>query len=397
METNIPIPSTPSEITPKWIQLVTGHNCLPDSITIKGGIQEGFGFLSSMFRVAYKTTNDNHSIIVKLLPKDLQMLEFTVTGLADQREIQFYSVVLPDLIELVPCLEENVCKFYHGQVRQANVAQGISRESMLVIEDLNLKGFEMMPFSGEPSEQIRNSAVKFVAQLHFAANAVSVKKRKSLPQLYPFLQGLRIDVGWQKVLETMDIDGLPYLESFLKAEGLYSVWENYKRLNPLYGELVRIVETMGRHNPCLIHTDIWPPNIMVNGNLPPKFIDWQWLGYRDATYELSLMLMTVIPKEELTKAKLTETLKTYWIEYERLCASNEEFGDRIPRRRWDEFENTFFTWGCAWAYLWMLPGFAGNFEKDRKMFVNIFRVLCEEIHVVEFLLDVCKTDGKIKA
>lgn len=387
--TKIAIPASPSDITAEWIRLITGDNCLQESINVIGNIQEGYGFLSSMFRVSYKTENEKHSIIVKLLPKDQQLLEFTLVDFADQREIQFYSVIVPDILEVLPCLEENLCKFYHGQVKQANVELGVSRESMLVLEDLKLKGFDMMPFSGDPSEERICDLVKCVAKMHFAANAVSVKKNKSIPELYPFLQGIEPNLRWQKELETMGNDGLPGFKKRLLEQNLESVWLKYENVNGNFGRIIEIVEEHGRNNASLIHTDIWPPNTMVHDKLPVKIIDWQLSGYRDATYELSFMLTTVIPAEKLSKKKLTEYLRIYWNEYERLCETNQDFGGKVPRRDWKEFEYTFFTWGCAWAYMWMVPGFSFGFEKDHKKYVNVFRVMCEEIEIVEFLMDVC--------
>lgn len=391
MDSSIPIPSKACDITPEWIQLVTGHTCLPGSISIEGDIQEGFGFLSSMFRVGYKTKTEAHSIIVKLLPSDPQLLDFTVSGDADRREILFYTKVLPDLLEILPGLQENVCKFYQGHVKDADKKLGTPRESILVMEDLKATGFEMMSLSGDPVEQRIVELVRTVARFHFAANAVSVKKGKSLPELYPFLQGLEVDVGWQNVLESLDIDGLPNLEKFLKEEGMDSVWEKCKQLTPLLGKIIQMVVEKGQANPSMIHTDVWPPNIMINEVLPTKIIDWQWLGYRDATYDLVLMIMSTMTKERLNKENVTELLRVYWEEYEILCESNKEFGGRVPRRKWEEFESTFFTWGCAWGYVWMMPGFAGQgFEKDAPKFAKMWKVLCEETGLVEFLLDVCK-------
>lgn len=386
METKIPIPSTATDITPSWIKQITGDTCLPDSISIQGNIQEGFGFLSTMFRVAYKTETENHSIIVKLLPKDQRSLGYTLSDSADLREIQFYSIVVPDLIEVVPSLQEHVCKYYHGQVQPAIPELDIPRQSILVMEDLKLKGFQMMEFSGDSSEKNIHGLIKCTAKIHFAASAVAVKKDKSLPELYPFLQGLEVNLAWRKEIYSLAVNGYPILEKYLKAENLEHVWHKYKELEPHLEEIVEILDKKGRNNPSLIHTDIWPPNIMVHDTLPVKIIDWQLLGYRDATFELSYMLFTVLTNENSHKSNVKKLLKLYWQEYEQLCQSEPIYNENIKRRGWEELEEDFFTWGCAFAFIWIVGGFAFGIDLEQKRVSNLFRILCEEVNVPDFLL-----------
>lgn len=388
----VPIPSSTADITSSWITQVTGIACAPDSISIQGDIQEGIGFLSSICRVCFKSPNNQtHSIIVKLLPTNPKWLEFALVDCSDQREIEFYSIVLPDLLEVVPSLQENVCVYYNGAVHPANENEGTPRASMLVIEDLKAKGFEMMDFSGDGTEYVTHNLVVFLARLHYAARAISVKRGKPLPELYPFMQGVSDlqQIRWKEQMEGLCEDGFNQLEHLLKSQNIdKSVWERYKKLKPFMSEIVDKIENSGKVDPCLIHGDIWPPNIQVHEKLPVKVLDWQLLGYRDVAFDLSIMLYTVLPQDKLNNENLRKLLKIYWEEFEKMCKEGE-YADKITgRRTWEQLEEFFFTWGAAFGFMVFLPSIE-CYGKDFAKFANVLRVVCEENNLTEFLLKVC--------
>lgn len=391
MSRNIKIPTSPADITSNWIQEITGDNCDPNSISVESDIQEGIGFLSSTCRVSYKTLpkNETKSIIVKLLPKKPEYLSMVLADNTDEREILFYSQIAPDLLEITPSLQKHICICYHAQIIKQNPALNISRDSIVVMEDLKLTGYKMMEIAGSETETVTNSLLSFLAQLHFSAHAVSARRNKSLDKLYPFLQGINENRAWEVEIETMFEEAYPNFKNLMTSFNLEHVYKEFERLIPYTTEIIKMVEQSGRKNPCLIHADIWPPNIMVNDKLPVKILDWQLMGYRDVAFDLSIMLFTVLPKDLFTKQYLSKCLKVYWLEFEELCDKDPEYKEKIPRKSWEDFETYFFSWGAAFAYLMMIPGFIEAYQKDWPKFINVFRVMCEEMKMCEFLLKEC--------
>ncbi len=386
--TILPIPATIEEITPEWVHKVTGHETTSNDFKLEGDIQKGIGFLSSICRVSYKTTTgDKHDIIVKLLPTDPKWLEFALSDLSDEREIQFYSIVLPDLLQVIPEIQENICLYHNGTVINADPATERNRASMLVIEDLKPKGFEMMDFAGSASDNVLNNLMVFLARLHFGALAIEVNKGTPLPKLYPFMQGITDNAVWKNQVEGMINDGYALLDKLLSSNGVSrDIFNHFKKLEPFTQDIVQRIEDFGRQIPCLIHGDIWPPNIQVHDSLPAKILDWQLLGYRDVTYDLSILLYTVLPKEKLTKDNLRQLVKRYHDEFEQLC-NESGYGDKIKRRTWEDLEEVFFTWGSAFAYMVFMTSIE-CYSKDYPKFANIFKVLSDEISISEFLCSV---------
>ncbi|CAL8138278.1 unnamed protein product [Orchesella dallaii] len=386
---SLPIPVSSSEITTDWVQQVTGHTVIQDGFNIEGNIQEGIGFMSSICRISYQTKNgESHHIIVKLLPEQSKWLEFALMDLSDEREIKFYTIVLPDLLKVVPELQENICVFYNGTVIPANPELETKRQSMIIMEDLKPLGFEMMSFAGNDSETVLQSLITFMARLHFGAFSVEAEKGIPLPKLYPFMQGISDTEEWRSQVESLSEEGYKLLEQMLVSQKMpSSVWAAYERLKPFTASILKAVEENGRKNPCLVHTDVWPPNIMIHNNLPVKVLDWQLLGYRDVAYDLSIMLVTAIPKENLTKDNLRKWIRRYYEEFESLC-QNSKNGDKIKRKSWEDFEEFFFTWGAAFLYCIALPS-VECYEKDYLKYAIAFKVLNDELHLPEFLEKTC--------
>lgn len=384
----LPIPVSLEEITPEWVKKVTGHDTTSNDFKLEGDIQKGIGFLSSICRVSYTTTTgDKHAIIVKLLPTDPKWLEFALSDLSDEREIQFYSIVLPDLIQVIPEIQENICLYHNGTVVNADPATGRNRASMLVIEDLKPKDFKMMEFAGSGSDNVLNSLMVFLARLHFGALAIEVNKETPLPKLYPFMQGITDNAVWKTQVQGMIDDGYALLDKLLSSNNISrDIFAQYQKLKPYTNDHVQRIEDFGRIFPCLIHGDIWPPNIQVHENLPAKILDWQLLGYRDVTYDLSILLYTVLPKEKLSKENLRRLVKLYHDEFEQLC-NERGYGDKIKRRTWEDLEEVFFTWGSAFAFIIFMSSIE-CYSKDYPKFANIFKVLSEEINISDFLLGV---------
>ncbi|KAG4071457.1 hypothetical protein HA402_011611 [Bradysia odoriphaga] len=389
-ENILKIPANKDDITAQWVKDVTGHSVLHKDFTVQGDVQEGSGFLSSICRVSYSTNDGKrHSIIIKLLPTNEQWLEFALADASDEREIKFYSEILPDLVEVVPEFAENICAFYNGVVEQADPDKRKAKASMIVMEDLASHGYEMMNFSGSNSNKVIEDLITFMARLHYGAFAVEKKKGIPLPVLYPFMQGITDDKEWMNQMETLGDDGYKALEEILLTYKIANVWEHYEKVKPFTNAIVKLINENGRKHPCLVHADIWPNNIQVHPNLPIIVLDWQLLGYRDVCYDLSTMLYTVLTVEALTKDSLVKWLKKYYDAFNKFC---EEGGlsDKIWRE-WEEFKEFFFTWGSAYAFLVFLVSIY-CYQKDLGKYANVFRVLCEEFELPHFLLKICSAN-----
>jgi len=387
----LPIPASSSEITPAWVQLVTGHAVIEDGFNIQGDIQEGIGFMSSICRISYQTqSGQSHHIIVKLLPSQSKWLEFALIDLSDEREIKFYSIVLPDLLKAIPDIQENICVVYNGTVVPADPELGTKRQSMIIMEDLKPLGFQMMSFAGNDSETVLQSLIIFMARLHYGSFSIEIEKGISLPELYPFMQGISDNEEWRTQMESLSEEGFKQLEKLLATQKMPShLWPAYEKLKPYTAKIVKTVEENGRKNPCLVHTDVWPPNVMIHDTLPVKVLDWQLLAFRDVAYDLSIMLFTVLTKENLSKDNLRKWIRRYYDEFESLC-QNHKSGDKVQRKSWEEFEEFFFTWGATYVYLICLPS-VECYEKDFPKYANVFRVLHDELHITEFLEKSCST------
>lgn len=195
----------------------------------------------------------------------------------DEREILFYSVIAPDLIEVVPSLQKHLCFCYTTQVIKENPDTGISRNSMLVLEDLKQTGFKMMDMSGSENIGIIKNLISFMAQLHFAAYSVAMKNEKSLAELCPFLQGIHPNPSWEQEVETIFERAYPNFENLFKQHDLEHVYKEYAKLKPFTRKIAQKVEQNGKKTRCLVHADVWPPNIMAHEKLPKLSTGSGWV------------------------------------------------------------------------------------------------------------------------
>lgn len=383
-DNKLKIPSNKDDITLQWVKDVTGHAVLQNNFTVEGDVQDGSGFLSSICRVSYSTIDGKrHSIIVKLLPTNEQWLEFALADSSDEREISFYSKILPELVEVVPEFGENICVFYNGTVEKANPDEKKAKASMLIMEDLASHGYQMMNFSGSNSDKVIEDLITFMARLHYGALALEKKKETPLPVLYPFMQGITDDKIWMDQMEALGDDGYKALENLLNTYNITNVWEHYEKVKPFTKEMIKLINENGRKHPCLIHSDVWPNNIQVHPTLPTIVLDWQLLGYRDVCYDLSIMLYTVLTEETLTKDNLVKFLRKYYEEFSKLCVEGG-LEDKVCRE-WEAFEEFFFTWGSAFAYLVFLVSIY-CYQKDLGKYANVFKVLCKDVQLPQLLL-----------
>lgn len=386
----IHIPKNSSEITPKWLEVVTGLEVGPEALQIEGEIQAGLGFLSSMCRVEFKTkAGDVKKIIIKLLPTDPKWLELALADGSDEREINFYSIALPGLLEVIPEFEENVCKIYHGSVRPADAAKGLPKASILIMEDLKSIDYEMMNFSGD--SRAVNSLITCLTRYHVGSLAVEACKGKPMPELYPFMQGG--DKNFTIQMKKFCDDGYVPLRELLSSEGVSNeVIECYEKLQPYTEVMVNIIDDKSKTAPCMVHGDIWPPNTQVHNSLPIKLIDWQLVGYRNPTIDLINSIYLILPQEELNLENVRRLVKLYQAEAEKLC-KDKGLEDKIKLWDWEEFDKFCFTWGASFLFMLML-GSMECMEKDKAKYANVFRVMCEENKLPQFLLRECKGEAE---
>lgn len=374
------VPKTEKDITDEWIAKVVGMTPLPGSTSVVGNIQDGVGFLSNLCRVVFETEKGRQHILVKLLPTSDEFRALTRDGNFDEREILFYTLVQPKILQVAPALEENMCKFYCGKAAKT----GNDYASMVVLEDLKPLGYKMYsPFSDGWERNLEN-VMKFLAQFHCASLDFEKHSNSKLGELFPFCLYSR--KAERDVLLDLALVNMKRLDGLLEENNCsLEIRETYKEMHKhaaIY--FARLLEE-GAKNPCLIHGDLWPPNIMVaDDESPVKIIDWQTLAHRDPTVELSVVILTSLPKSHLTRHQVNQFCKVY-------MDTCDSLGKNKLGRSREEFKTCFNTWGLAYSFFWFLlsmdaypgdnPRLSGFFEflQQEYKICQIFKVNCSKM------------------
>ncbi|CAL8138276.1 unnamed protein product [Orchesella dallaii] len=377
------IPRTESDISQEWIAAVTGLKPLPNTISITANVQDGIGFLSNLCRVSFKTEEGTENILVKLIPSNPEMLALTISEGFATRENQFYSIVLPQILSVVPEIEKNFCKFYCGN---SNNSVGEDHLSMLIMEDLKPLGYENFNPDSEGWEIILENALKFVAKFHCAGLQLEKTKNLKVSEMFPFCMGINDEDGTPGFIQFAEMT-FPRVHDCLEKGGVPEETRNaYKELNKYCDKIIGAISKQASKFPTLIHGDIWPPNMMItrDNNDPIKMIDWQILSYKDPCYELSVLMLTSLPKSKLQVENIDKFTKIYYQEFLKIAKDSD-----INVRSEEEFLEFFNTWGMCYGFLWMLLS-VDAFEKDQERYCSVFQLLHEKYNVAADLLKVCR-------
>lgn len=182
-------------------------------------------------------------------------------------------------------------------------------QSVLVLENLKMKGYSSCDFSKGLSLQQARSALEAIARVHALSLVLKVKQKVALDKKYPFLfQTARASDSYQQLVER----GLPQLAYFLRNRpGLEHVLESLSSLTPNTKEI--IAELLAPKEPlCLItHTDFWCNNLLFRESGECAVLDWQMVTYSRPTNDVALLLVSSLPTE-LRRNHTVSLLDTYW-------------------------------------------------------------------------------------
>lgn len=372
------IPKTETDITEEWITKAVGIPPLANSMSVTGNIQDGVGFLSNLCRVSFQTEAGAQNILVKLLPTSPDYRALTLSQNFDEREIQFYTIVYPRILEIAPELKQNMVSFYCGKV--SGVASSPLDEdysSMLVMEDLRPQKYQMLNPECDKWEENLGNVVKFLAKFHCAGLALEQSSNKLISDHFPFCMG----VGESKLNLLLDLalTNATRLDLFLEENNSPSeIRAAYKEITANVQRDFELCLTECSKNCVLIHGDVWPPNVMVcdDSESPVKIIDWQLLGYRDPTVEITVAILTCLPKGQLNRENVDKFRQLYYDTCK--TVSND-----LPRSE-DEYKKSFDTWGMVYAYHWFLLSL-DSFPNDMKKLIMFFEFLQKEYNICEFM------------
>jgi hypothetical protein len=394
-ESQIPVPTNVKEITPEWTSRILGCKISEKDFHIQTDVQNGSGYLSKMSRLECKSESNgkSYSLIIKLLPEDEIMRALVVSEEFDKTEIQFYCIVMPRLIEIVPELEEYLCHSYYGKVQAQDDEKGLEYSSVLVMEDLKPLGYYTINFAGQETLEQMREVVQFLAKFHFAGMVLEENEGKPLPEVYDFLQGAEDDK--ESMFYGMAKVGFIDIVNLAKEHGAsQNLIDAFNKLAPHSDEIIEKVQEAGLSFACLIHGDLWPNNLLYNENpkMHTKVIDWQLLGYKDPAFDLAVTIISCLSMDqyESKDGMTSELLQLY---YETFTAQCELAGkNHFIKRDFETFKTFFFTWGTSYMLLWCLMAsdpFAASYPKLFK----IYEFLTKEANVHEFLLKQCELSG----
>ncbi|CAG7838474.1 unnamed protein product [Allacma fusca] len=313
----IAIPENLEDVNHTWLSSILGISISPSNFLATPNAQVGTGFLSQIVRVSCEELDGTPlKLIVKLLPQgDSSNTDFAKTIVVDAafdvREIDFYSIIYPDLIQVLPELKDYMCHFYTGFITEN------PRSSVIVMGDLKPDGYKTINFGNYLSEFQMEESVKFMAKFHYASNALEYKKKLPLDQIYPFLHDKNANEPTKQSFFTFFINGLAKLDAFFEKENCSVEFRDYfKSLLPDQIPIfTNVFRAMNKHT-SLIHGDLWSNNLLVQDDGKSiKVIDWQLVACGDPSYDLAVLIISILPPERLKRDEVERLLRLYFDTY----------------------------------------------------------------------------------
>jgi len=384
----IPVPTNVSEITPEWISQILKTKISPEDFILQTDIQSGSGFLSKMSRLNCKSEDGQKSfaLVIKLLPEGESFRSLVLSEKFDETEIQFYEMAMPELVEVLPKLEDYLCRSFYGRVQRENKDIGQMYSSVLVMEDLKPLGYYTINFAGQANSAQLEEVVQFLGKFHFAGMALEDKKGKPLNAVYDFLQGGENDGS--SMFYQMARNGYGNVEKLLKSHGTsQDIIKSLNKLAAVSDSVISVVDAATKLQPCLIHGDLWSNNLLFNSNqeMHTKVIDWQLLGYKDPAIDLACTIFSMVSIEDLQskEGRILELIHIYWNTFTSECIKAGK--EHLIKRDFGAFKTYFYTWGMSYMMLWCLMDtepFSANFPK----LVKIYELILGQGDVANFLL-----------
>ena len=362
----------------------------------KTRVHEGNGFLSLMARVSFLTeASEEFNLIIKLVPDNESMdgaRDLCLHDKLDQVEIKAYLIYASDMIQVFPEIKKNICEHYYAKIQPENIELKIPYSSVIILKDLKPQGYGVKNFyEGIPSKRY-NEVLDFMIQLHVSSKCIEEKHPgKTLRDIYPWLSNwfLPISLGGSvPQVSTFFENGFKLaIEAIQKHSSKPEISKIYQKVGEKSKEIYQKILEVGQKNACAIHGDLWTYNILIpeNDDSPLKIIDWQFFGYADPGFDLSIFTMSLLHPDELTPAKVHETLKYYYNQVKNLSKSKGLLN--YPDRSFEEFEHCFNMYGLGYVMMVFIPGFEvmGQLPNAMEKVMKILELLVE-VGAPQFLL-----------
>ena len=198
------IPSKPDELTQEWFRKVFANpNILyykqrnhaeveaVQSVKISKTPSKQ-GFLSTATRAEVQTKSKNgefhHKVFVKLVPQDEVFFDILKHSRYDLKEVNFYNTLLQDLQNHID--KRGATNIFHLQVPKPIHVEGkrSTPESILVLEDLAVKGFKQFPFNTDWTHAMLQAAVECLARIQATAWSYFQTLNADVLDKYPFMK-----------------------------------------------------------------------------------------------------------------------------------------------------------------------------------------------------------------
>ncbi|CAH4038546.1 unnamed protein product [Pieris brassicae] len=251
----------------------------------------GEGLLSAVYRINVKGEKYNTSFVAKGLILDLKLRKTLSCEMYFQREVVFFSKLLPILTDLQKSLNAKECLQNYIPFCYHSYCDG--RNDFLVIEDMSESGYTSLPYA--PTDFEKDGTLKVLAHLHAVSMALRIKNPKlfyklanELPECY-YIDKRKTWYGkWLQ--RAIDNDKAVVSEFKNKIGNVY--YEKFMQLinNDVYEQLQNISSTWG-DNTVLNHGDCWYANLM-SSKKGVVALDFQLYRFASPAVDLTNFMMT---------------------------------------------------------------------------------------------------------
>ncbi|XP_063597132.1 uncharacterized protein LOC134773814 [Penaeus indicus] len=167
------------------------------------------------------------------------------------------------------------------------------KESMLVLENMCPRGYEVEDFNKGLSYGQAKSALVAIANFHAASLALEVKEGKPLQERFPFLYSVEQAVTcFAHLVERLLPTTLGFFESRKDRQEVRDGLQRFLNGKDIKLALREALTPSGKLN-TLLHYDFWCNNLLVRSDGDAThscIVDWQMLAYGLPALDVSLMI-----------------------------------------------------------------------------------------------------------
>lgn len=281
------------------------------SLELSPAAPAGSGLIGAIHRIKVKGKNHSTTFIAKTLVKDPLLRKSLASELLFQREIYFYSKVLPALEKVQKSsgakeMIQNVvpfCYAYH--------CDGIA--DYILLEDISERDYSAV--SVHPTACDRNKILKTLAHLHAVSMGMRFKNpeefaelKNSLSELYYSETRREMYAKYLKRALELDLEALKKIED--PSRSIY-----YKKFfeiasNDPYGQLVDLASNSTSDHMVFNHGDAWLFNFLCSKENAVA-IDFQLVRCTSPATDLAYFLMLSLNSCP-TKKEFIDVVRLYY-------------------------------------------------------------------------------------